>query len=216
MARLVRRTMLVAVAAVALVGVVSALASAATRPTISFVSPSPAEGAVLTSDSVAFKFSYNRKPRATQTLVCSLSGPTSSTGPCDPPVAFGKKGSQSGKSYSGLAPGAYTFTVSLTLTDGGTTSATRHFTVNVPLRHVYWANNFTGTIGRANVDGTGANQSFITGASSPVGVAVDAGHVYWTNAGTDTIGRANLDGTGANQSFVTGASFPVGVAVDAD
>ena len=33
--------------------------------------------------------------------------------------------------------------------------------------HVYWANNGTDTIGRANLDGTGANQSFITGASSP-------------------------------------------------
>ena len=30
-------------------------------------------------------------------------------------------------------------------------------------------------IDRANVNGTGANQSFITGASQPFGVAVDAG-----------------------------------------
>ena len=40
------------------------------------------------------------------------------------------------------------------------------------------------TIGRANLDGTGVNQSFITGASSPHGVAVDGGHVYWANAPT--------------------------------
>ena len=30
--------------------------------------------------------------------------------------------------------------------------------------HVYWTNSGTGTIGRANLDGTGVNQSFITGA----------------------------------------------------
>ena len=73
----------------------------------------------------------------------------------------------------------------------------------------------TNRIGRANLDGTGVNQSFITGVSSPTGVAVDAGHVYWANVAADTIGRANLDGTGVNQSFITGAGGPCGVAVDA-
>ena len=88
---------------------------------------------------------------------------------------------------------------------------------------VYWAIfDQTGSIGRANLDGTGADQSFITGASGPFGVAVDAAHVYWTNynAGTNdtgAIGRADLDGTPASvqQSFITGASAPIGVAVDA-
>ena len=42
-----------------------------------------------------------------------------------------------------------------------------------------------------------ADQSFITGANAPLGVAVDGQHVYWANTGTDTIGRANLDGTAA-------------------
>jgi hypothetical protein len=43
--------------------------------------------------------------------------------------------------------------------------------------NIYWA-NFGGnpttasTIGEANLDGTGVNQSFITGANSPFGVAV--------------------------------------------
>src|ERR671911_356892 len=77
---------------------------------------------------------------------------------------------------------------------------------------VYWANNGGGTIGRANLDGSGVDQSFITGAGEPVGVAVDGEHVYWT---AGTIGRANLDGSGVDQSFITGASFPVGVTVDA-
>ena len=39
---------------------------------------------------------------------------------------------------------------------------------------VYWANQGTDAIGRANLDGTGANQSFITDATGPWGVGVDA------------------------------------------
>jgi len=83
-----------------------------------------------------------------------------------------------------------------------------------PARHVYWANDFAGTIGRASVDGSNPNQSFITGANNPVGVAVDGNYVYWTDYAAGTIGRANLDGTSVNQTFITGASNPRGVAVD--
>ena len=37
--------------------------------------------------------------------------------------------------------------------------------------HIYWA-TLAGSIGRANLDGTGVNQSFIGGISVPVGVAI--------------------------------------------
>ena len=60
------------------------------------------------------------------------------------------------------------------------------------------------------------NESFITGASTPLGVAVDSGHVYWANAGPEAIGRANLDGTNVEPSFISGATDPTGVAVDAE
>jgi virginiamycin B lyase len=79
---------------------------------------------------------------------------------------------------------------------------------------VYWANGIGQTIGRANLDGSGVDQTFITGASDPAGVAVDARHIYWANVATGTIGRANLDGSGVDQTFITGANPDWGVAVD--
>ena len=82
--------------------------------------------------------------------------------------------------------------------------------------HVYWTHGTS--IGRANVDRTAVNESFITGAvaapSTTDGVAVDGAHIYWTDGSSGTIGRANLDSTGANPNFITGASGPAGVAVD--
>ncbi len=164
--RVGRGVWLVSVVAVVLVVFGAALASANSHPSISFVGPSPGEGATLTTSSVQFAFTYNRTPKQTRSLVCALSGPTSSSGPCDAPVASGT-GPRSGKSYSGLAKGSYTFSVTLTLTDGGTVAATRHFSIAV--RHLYWANDVTFTIGRANVDGTDPDQNFIPGVSNPSG-----------------------------------------------
>ena len=79
---------------------------------------------------------------------------------------------------------------------------------------IYWSNDLTGRIGRANIDGTGVNQGLIGGASVPAGVAVNAEHVYWTNHRTGTIGRATLGGADVNQGFVTGAHGPYALAVD--
>jgi sugar lactone lactonase YvrE len=70
------------------------------------------------------------------------------------------------------------------------------------------------SIGRANLDGTGVDQSFVPTASAAYGVAVDGAHVYWVNGGSTTIGRANLDGSGINQAFISGATTPRGPAVD--
>jgi hypothetical protein len=66
---------------------------------------------------------------------------------------------------------------------------------------VYWANNGNGTIGRANLNGTGADPSFITGIPSSYGVAVNDRHIFWSS-GAGWIGRANLDGTGVNPNFI--------------
>ena len=73
----------------------------------------------------------------------------------------------------------------------------------------------TGTIGRANLDGSGIDQNFITGANEPSGMAVDAAHLYWANGGFNAIGRANLDGSGIDQTFIMADNGPEAVAVDA-
>jgi virginiamycin B lyase len=70
--------------------------------------------------------------------------------------------------------------------------------------HIYWASHRDGTIGRADIDGSGVNPSFITGVASPCGVAVIGDHIYWGDDTDNTIGRANLDGTGVNPKFITG------------
>jgi Ca2+-binding RTX toxin-like protein len=97
--------------------------------------------------------------------------------------------------------------------------------------YVYWAAYSpvglgTPAIGRADLDGSNPNQTFITGAdwgdSGPFGLAVDLApeqgtskYVYWTILSVDgTIGRAPLDGTGPNQTFITNAgNSPIDLAV---
>lgn len=72
---------------------------------------------------------------------------------------------------------------------------------------VYWVNNGNGTIGRANLDGSGADQSFITvgGPLLPAyGVAVTDRHIFWAT-GAGFIGRAKLDGTGVDPDFIATA-----------
>ena len=74
--------------------------------------------------------------------------------------------------------------------------------------HVYWSNARTGTIGRANLNGTDVDHAFVSGLDGgPSAVAVSMRHIYWT--GPDVIGRAALDGSGINPAFVTGIALPV-------
>jgi hypothetical protein len=85
--------------------------------------------------------------------------------------------------------------------------------------YIYWVSSgnglrYDGTVGRANVDGTHIKKKFVTGLSSPYGVAIDRKYIYWANTGTNSIGRANLDGTHANENFISHAHCPLAVAVN--
>lgn len=79
---------------------------------------------------------------------------------------------------------------------------------------LYWSNVGGGTIGTASIDGTGVDQSLITGGNESEGMATLGQYVYWANYGSGTIGRAEINGSDVNQSFITGADDPEGVAVD--
>jgi len=101
--------------------------------------------------------------------------------------------------------------------------------------HIYWTEVVahaglepSGSIGRANLDGTGIERQFITGFTEgavPTGLAVDDNHVYWSQNGgirpnstqIPAIGRANLDGSGVDRAFIPlpGGSAPEAVEVDA-
>ena len=78
---------------------------------------------------------------------------------------------------------------------------------------VYWSQR--NAVGRANLDGSNVDQSFITGADTPDAVAVDGQHLYWANTATGAIGRAGLDSSNVDQNFINGAENPLGLAVDA-
>ena len=79
--------------------------------------------------------------------------------------------------------------------------------------------NTSGLIGRANLDGSGANETLVSNLHYPQGIAVDSthGYIYWTtNLLGGTIARANLNGSDVNEEFIVAAGLdnPEGVAVD--
>lgn len=81
--------------------------------------------------------------------------------------------------------------------------------------YVYWADELNDTVGRANLDGTGATPNLIVGLSNPCGVDVDATSIYWGQAATASIGRAELDGGAPSQSALPAPTIacPGAVAV---
>ena len=89
----------------------------------------------------------------------------------------------------------------------------------VDAEHIYWTDvgpedaPGAGSIGRANLDGTGVQENLVSGVLFPLSVAVGDSHIYWVNYAR-SIGRANLDGTGVEQDFISGSVLDV--AVDAE
>jgi len=86
---------------------------------------------------------------------------------------------------------------------------------------VYWTvtgnTQFGNSIGRANLDGSNANNAFLSSPDVPCGIAVDDEYVYWTHRGTTPgkggIARARLDGSEVELQFVDTRNAPCGVAV---
>jgi hypothetical protein len=86
--------------------------------------------------------------------------------------------------------------------------------------YVYWGNEGTETIGRADVDGASNIPSFINGVDRVSAIATDKSHIYWASSRssapfTGSIGRASIDGTAVEPALIPRPSFVSGVAVDA-
>jgi hypothetical protein len=87
---------------------------------------------------------------------------------------------------------------------------------------IYWTNSQTGSIGRANTDGSDADQAFITDpgtASSPASIAVYPTTVFWSNLNSPpskpgTIADAELDGSAVHDGLVASANPQLGLATD--
>lgn len=69
---------------------------------------------------------------------------------------------------------------------------------------LYWTSRTTGSIQRANLDGSEV-ENIVTGLIGNYGLAVDSAHgsLYWSENSKGTISRANLNGTG-KQTLITG------------
>lgn len=104
------------------------------------------------------------------------------------------------------------FVLSVALSSTGVPAATA---AGGSAPQIFYSDPSADSIGGAKLDGTGVNNTFITGASGLQEMTAVNGYLYWANGTTKTIGRANLDGSGVNQSFIStgGANGPVGVSV---
>ena len=102
--------------------------------------------------------------------------------------------------------------------------ATRAGWPSAPITSIGRTEPTANSIGRANLDGTGVDPSFIPLPTYPLSIAVDEEHVYWTlyecvgicEFFRGRIARANLDGADIDNGFIsTGTKTPFGLAVDA-
>jgi hypothetical protein len=98
--------------------------------------------------------------------------------------------------------------------------------VAVDANHIYWVDEvwLDGSIGRADLDGSNVDSSFMVFggrlSGGLVDVTVDDQHIYWSfniYPADAYVGRANLDGSDADPAFITTSVYGTyGVAVDAD
>ena len=99
-------------------------------------------------------------------------------------------------------------------------------TVDSAAGKIYWTQALSpiepssGSIRRANLDGSGVEDVVTAGLSAPLGIAVDpaGGKVYWVDNVARKVQRANLDGSGVEdlvtEPALPGLLLPQGIAVD--
>jgi hypothetical protein len=78
--------------------------------------------------------------------------------------------------------------------------------IDVDGRYVYWAVNNGSAIGRAKVDGSAQNRTWLTSGSDTFGVTVTGSAIFWTRRG-GSIGRADINGANADPNWITGANI---------
>ena len=87
-------------------------------------------------------------------------------------------------------------------------------------RFIYWTqgDSTNGSVGRANLNGSAANQLFIpheAGVGDPSGIAVTPSAIYWQHDGNE-IGRANIDGSRVDPNFISATTSSCGLAADSN
>lgn len=92
--------------------------------------------------------------------------------------------------------------------------------VDVNSTHIYFNNYASGAIGRANLDGSAINQTFVDGGVNPQHPFVTDDTLFWTNKGFGcppgcSVGRAGLDGSFTEPTFIDNTDDePSGVAAN--
>jgi hypothetical protein len=86
----------------------------------------------------------------------------------------------------------------------------------VAAQKIYWTDNGSNKIQRANMDGSSIEDLVTTGIDFVRGMALDlsGGKIYWADAGTDKIQRANLDGSNIEDVVATGLGSPFDVVLE--
>ena len=94
----------------------------------------------------------------------------------------------------------------------------RSLALDVLEGHVYWTDQSSRWIWRANLDGSETVAVVTSGLIRPVAIDLDLvrGRIYWTDAGSNKIQRADLDGSNVESLVSVGLHSPEGLTLDVD
>ena len=83
---------------------------------------------------------------------------------------------------------------------------------------IYWTDQSSRWIWRANLDGSDSEAVVTARLIRPVAIALDLGRgrIYWTDAGSNKIQRADLDGSNVESLVSVGLHSPEGLTLDVD